>query len=294
MNIITMPIYLNIHLENGIMNKLLIVFVHIFLLSQNDGWKQIHNSREYSISGIANFNDGYLVVHDNKKKNQARVSYINRELKIKKLIWPEPKLPYDLESAVKMPGKMNRYIFMGSKGICYEVTVDPKDFRIDVLHTFTLPGLKPKMNLEGLTIYPSGQGLIFIYGNRGSDSETSTLFTVFFNHKKKLFKDLNQFEYDLPIPKKHKRNFADLTLKEDGSIWTVATSDPGNNGPFTSAIYELGEINHAGTFIPIHPNLLKPIMVFSGQKVEAMVFHKGHLVLMTDNENFGSTFKLME
>ena len=40
-------------------------------------------------------------------------------------------------------------------------------------------------------------------------------------------------------------------LKDDGTLWTAATSDHGNNGPFSSAIYELGEINHSGKFEPI-------------------------------------------
>jgi hypothetical protein len=276
------------------MNKIFLFLLPVFLIGQDDGWQQIHNSREYSISGVAAIKNGFLVVHDNKKKSQPRVSFINDKLKITKLIWPESELPYDLEAAVSLPGKLNRFILMESRGKCYEITVDPKDFRMDVLHTFTLPGLKPKMNLEGLNIFPSGQGLVFIYADRGSDSRKSTLFTAFFNPKEKSFYELSRFEFGLPIPKTHRRNIADLAIKEDGSLWTSATSDPGDDGPFTTAIYELGSINHAGTFTPIHPKLLKPIIVIAGQKVEALMFYKEHLVLMTDNENFGATFKLLD
>jgi hypothetical protein len=35
-------------------------------------------------------------------------------------------------------------------------------------------------------------------------------------------------------------------------------------------------------------------MTFDGQKVEAMIFQKDKLVLMTDNENFGSTMNTIE
>ncbi len=276
------------------MNKLIFFLLPIVLLSQEDGWQQIHNSREYSISGVAAFKDGYLVVHDNKKKNQPRVSYLDDELVITQLIWPEPELPYDLEAAVALPGKLNRFIFMESTGKCYEVSVDQNDFRMDVLHTFTLPGLKSKMNLEGLTIFPSGQGLVLIYGDRGSDTRISTLFTAFFNPKNKSFYELNQFMFDLPKPKKYKRNIADLTLKLDGSLWSAATADPGDEGPFSTFIYELGQFYHSGTFIPTHPNLLKPIMTFDGQKIEAMMFQKEGLVLMTDNENFGASLKFID
>ncbi|MDP6339262.1 MAG: hypothetical protein QF842_02915 [Candidatus Marinimicrobia bacterium] len=276
------------------MNKLFLFLFSVFLFGQEDDWHHIHNSREFSISGLAAFKNGYLVVHDNKKKKQPRVSYLDNKLQITKLIWPEPKLPYDLEAAVTYPNKPNRYILMESTGKCYEVFVDPKDFRVDVLHTFTLPGLKATMNLEGLTIYPSGQGLVFIYGDRGADTRKSTLYTAFFSPEKKSFYELKRFTFDLPEPKKYKRNIADLAIKADGSLWTSATSDPGDDGPFTTAIYELGEINPAGAFTPIHPDLLKPIMVIAGQKVEAMMFHNGRLVLMTDNENFGTTVKFMD
>ena len=54
-------------------------------------------------------------------------------------------------------------------------------------------------------------------------------------------------------------------------------------------IRDRGQFSHAGVFSPTHPDLLKAIMVFEGQKVEAMIFQKDKLVLMTDNENYGST-----
>ena len=272
--------------------KNIFLLIPALLFSQPfDGWKIIHGERLYSISGMAKFKDGYLVVHDNKKKGQPRISYIDRELKIYPVVWPEVKLPYDLEAMVAIPGKKNRFILMESKGKCYEVMVNPYDLRTDLIQSFLLPGLKPNMNLEGLTIFPSGQGLVFIFGDRGSDKRKSTLFTAFFNPQKKSFYEMKKFIIDLPKPINNKRNIADLALKPDGSLWTSSTSDPGNDGPFTTAIYELGKMDHAGTFKPIHPALRHPIMVFGGQKIEAMMFQKDHLIFMTDNENFGASFR---
>lgn len=274
------------------MNKFLILLIPYFIFAQNNNWIKIHDEREYSVSGIARFNNGYLVVHDNKRKNQARVSHINDELKITKLIWPETLLPFDLEAIAALPNKSNHFILMESTGKCYEIIIDPTDFRIVLISTFTLRGITARMNLEGLTIYNSGQGLVFIYGDRGSDSRNSTLFVSFFDYNKKRFFQINTFKYDLPIPNNNKRNIADLFLKDDGTLWTAATSDPGNNGPFSSAIYELGEINHSGKFEPTHPELLKPIIVYDNQKVEALMFYEDNLVMMTDNENLGATFKM--
>ena len=67
-----MHTYLRILSNSGIMNKLIILITPLVLLGQGYNWSQIHDTREYSISGVARFNDGYIVVHDNKKKNQAR------------------------------------------------------------------------------------------------------------------------------------------------------------------------------------------------------------------------------
>jgi len=72
------------------------------LLSEENIWKTIHDKREYSISGVALFKDGYIVVHDNKEKQEPRISYLDKKLNISKLIWPEPMLPFDLEAVARI------------------------------------------------------------------------------------------------------------------------------------------------------------------------------------------------
>ena len=104
-----------------IRNILLLLPFTVF--SQNYIWEQIHDKREYSISGVALFKDGYIVVHDNKRRNQARVSYIDKKLNITKLIWPVRKLPFDLEAVVKFPNIDNRFILMESTGKCYDIFI---------------------------------------------------------------------------------------------------------------------------------------------------------------------------
>ena len=80
---------------------IIIFFLSYFVHGQDLNWSKIHSTREFSISGAAKFQKGYLIVHDNKKKKQARLSFLNSNLEIKKLIWPEKKLPYDLEGIFK-------------------------------------------------------------------------------------------------------------------------------------------------------------------------------------------------
>mgnify|MGYP001159858775 FL=1 len=272
-----------------IKNYLTYLILLVSVQAQND-WNKVHESRRFSISGVAQFEKGFLVVHDNKKKDQPRISYLDKSLNLRKLIWPEPKLPYDLEALHKVPEFRNKFIAMESTGKAYLFYVDPFDFRIEIVQTFTLPGISNKMNLEGFAIFNSAQGQIFLYGDRGSNKRNSTLITAFYDPSNHNIYEVNKFEIELPIPKKSKRNIADLTIDINGGVWTSATSDPGNNGPFKTAIYQIGQMNNTGTFDFNHPSLLSPLMVIENQKVEAMIFDKGDLILMTDNENYGATY----
>ena len=272
------------------MKRYLVYILLCYSIEAKNDWRKVHGSREYSISGVAKFEKGFLVVHDNKKKSQPRISYLDKSLRLRKLVWPEPKLPYDLEALHKMPGFKNKFIAMESTGKAYIFYIDPFNFRIEIVQTFTLPGISNKMNLEGLAIYNSAQGQIFLYGDRGSNKRSSTLIVALYDPTNHNIFEVSKFEAELPIPEKSKRNIADLTIDINGGVWTAATSDPGNNGPFKTAIYQVGQMNNTGTFDFNHPSLLKPLMIIENQKVEAMIFDKGDLILMTDNENFGATF----
>lgn len=273
-----------------VIKKYLFILSFLSLVIAQDKWYQIHGSRQFSISGVAKFEKGFLVVHDNKKKKQPRISYLDKSFKLRKLVWPEPKLPYDLEALHKMPHYTNKFIAMESTGKAYLFFVDPFDFRIELIQTFTLPGISNKMNLEGLAVFNSAQGQVFIYGDRGSNKRSSTLITALYEPANHNIYEVNKFVIELPFPENDKRNIADLAIDNNGGVWTVATSDPGNDGPFQTAIYHIGQMSNVGTFNFNHPSLLKPLMIIDNQKVEAMIFNKERLILMTDNENFGATF----
>ena len=74
----------------------------------------ISGKRELSISGIATTTseDTYLVVHDNKKKNQLRVGLVTMlaDSLYSGLGWPDKDLPIDLEALTNISGKKNQYI----------------------------------------------------------------------------------------------------------------------------------------------------------------------------------------
>ena len=106
------------------MKKYLIYLLLFYIVEAQNDWRKVHGARQYSISGVAKFEKGFLVVHDNKKKNQPRISYLDNSLRLRKLIWPEPLLPYDLEALHKMPGFKKYFAgpgFWGGPKICSKI-----------------------------------------------------------------------------------------------------------------------------------------------------------------------------
>ena len=120
-----------------------------FFSCDDDNWIRISEERVYSISGVSAFNNGWLVVHDNKKINQPRVSLLSKNNQLKDLTWPHSSLPYDLEAIHLIPNYENQYVVMESTGKCYRIIVNPDTEEIRIKGEFKLPGLSESMNLEG-------------------------------------------------------------------------------------------------------------------------------------------------
>ena len=250
------------------------------------GWENIHTERKYSISGVAKFDSLLLVVHDNKMMNQPRISFLEKNM-IKPISWPLKDLPYDLEGIYAIPEFPYQFILMESTGKCYKIELMRELNKIAVLNQFILPNLKGRMNLEGLALFKSKNHLKIFYGDRGSDTRKSTLFVGDYDHENDNISNVSSFEIDLPMPLKDKRNIGDLCFDNKNFLWSSATSDPGDNGPFSTYIYKIGRISESG-YHPIPPGRGFTVN-FDDQKVEAMTFEKGVLILLTDNENFGSS-----
>ena len=261
-------------------------------------WIKISPLREFSISGVAPFYNNFIIVHDNKRANQARISMLDQKNNLILLDWPELKLPFDLEAIHLIPGTKNEFLIMESRGYCYKISINSKTNIIDILNKFKLPKLTKKMNLEGLALYKysnSKNDLIkIIYGDRGSNTRESTLFIGNYDFVNGIVTNVELFQFSVKEPVSHRRNISDLAVDKNNNLWCSATSDPSNDGPFETKLYILGQLNNNGYF-----NKRKNLLVsrsIDKQKVEAMTFHKNRLILMTDNEKKGSSvnsFKVM-
>ena len=258
-----------------------------FFSCDDDNWIRISEERVYSISGVSAFNNGWLVVHDNKKINQPRVSLLSKNNQLKDLTWPHSSLPYDLEAIHLIPNYDNQYVLMESTGKCYRIIVDPDTEEIRLKGEFKLPGLSESMNLEGLALIESNGVLKVFYGDRGSDSRPSTLFFADYNVKQNEITVVRSYSFSLLEPMSDRRNIADLVFDKKGNLWSAATSDPGNDGPFETKLFRVRKMSKQGSFSLTRP--MKSSKTFENEKVEAMTIFKNGILLLTDNENLGSS-----
>ena len=258
-----------------------------FFSCDDDNWIRISEERIYSISGVSAFNNGWLVVHDNKMVDQPRISLLSKENQLKKLRWPLSLLPYDLEAIHSIPNYENQYVVMESTGKCYRILVGPDTEQIEVKGEFKLPGLSESMNLEGFALIENNETLKVFYGDRGSDSRPSTLFFADYNVQLNEVTVVRSYSFSLLEDMSDKRSIADLVFDKKGNLWSAATSDPGNDGPFETRLFRVGKMSKEGSFSLTRP--MKSSKTFENEKVEAMTTYKSGILLLTDNENFGSS-----
>ena len=258
-----------------------------FFSCDDDNWIRISEERIYSISGVSAFNNSWLVVHDNKKINQPRVSLLSKNNKLKDLTWPHSSLPYDLEAIHSIPNYGNQYVVMESTGKCYRIIVNPDTEEIRIKGEFKLPGLSESMNLEGFALIENNGILKVFYGDRGSDSRPSTLFFADYNVQLDEVTVVRSYSFSLLEDMSDKRSIADLIFDKKGNLWSAATSDPGNDGPFETRLFRIGQMSKKGSFSLARP--MKSSKTFENEKVEAMTTYKSGILLLTDNENFGSS-----
>ena len=278
-----------------------IIFILISLSCQtelrpiDERWQFVSGKREIAISGISSTSDTnkYLVVHDNKKKGQLRIGLINlsADSLYVGLKWPSEDLPIDLEALSNIPGLKNEYIAMGSWGFCYWIKLDLQSNTIDIIKEFRIPNSGPPLNLENLLIIRKNNNTYISWAHRGSDNEESKLFwgqISLFDDNITISVEDSIF-IDLPWQVKSKRHMSDMDIDNNNMLWTSSTSDPGDDGPYQSAIYKIGkfEILKEKLYFNISDSFPKQYL-FKNNKVEALTFNENKIVFATDDENLGA------
>lgn len=282
------------------------------------------------ISGMALVEDNtYLVVNDKKdgpndeprlsivRVKKAGVSYesvILEGLGIKINVQNKPN---DLEAVCKIPGTTDEYLiaesgyFSGDYGRILHIKVEQKKDKwvakyINSFKPFPVPpsGETPKEDhIEGMACVEAPNGdLIFILAKRGKNAKLAELVLGKLSPAVSSYNFTRIGSSNLTPVAGYGRGAGDIYLKSISKnrwhVWSVATEDGSDVGPFRSLIYYAGDfvVNTPGNyqFTLTHPytNLWK----VDGMKVEALaepaeVISSSVLSIGTDEDVYGGVWR---
>ena len=272
--------------------------------------------------GMASLGDGrYLIVHDNKANEPgtrlstfdpatSRPQALSQPVAL--IDWHHPQgISNDLESVCALPGHPGEVLaaesgyYKGQYGRIFHLKVVGQT--AEILRTHALPrdaaGEKPA-NYEGLVCQQLADGrTLLILGERGGGAPRpqGSLRAGWLDAEGNA---VRWAEQSLPVRAAgtwstdyQVRDIADLALEADGTLWSVATIDPGDQGPFRSMIWRVGTVDGSKA----QPIELLPAAVgwtLEGLKVEAITTPeptmKGvRLIMATDDEDYGAAWRTL-
>lgn len=244
-------------------------------------WTAVGTGMTGGVSGAAPTASGWVLVRDNKKAGQNRVSLLSPSGLLTPLVWPGVQ-PVDLEAVAASPVTPGRFVAMTSSGSGWVIEIVGQS--ITVIRPVALPvGTR---NVESFALTSSGAGVVAVWATRGSSTSPARVYASTFEESVAGFGVVARGLVSVPYPSTAVRHVADLVVNE-GRLLGSATSDPGRAGPFTSAVYDYGTVAlvaGAATLALGPPQLLAQ---YPGHKVEALTCAGPTTLLGTDDESLG-------
>jgi hypothetical protein len=288
----------------------------------DDGWQSAGKGKTAGISGIAVSGAGVadgdvkaVVVRDNKKPGENRIASVGyhdgEKPDVEPLDWKGGALPADLEALTAVPGEKGGHLAVTSSGTAYHLSVSGGEAK--VVDTFELPAVQAGDEVENLTlgtVSPSSPSaaprdaqatavkgkLTAVWGGRGEDDRPGTLHAAlltFDSAGRADFGEVRSAEVRAPYPDEDVRHASDTALTDSGDLLVSSASDPGDDGPFDSAVYAAGRVSldDSGAVVLTvakDPEVLKK---FEKHKIEALACLPGtdKAILGTDDENEGGS-----
>ncbi|MFE0190311.1 hypothetical protein [Streptomyces sp. NPDC058989] len=279
-----------------------------------DDWQRVGDDITSGVSGIVV--DGRhgdtvdaLAVRDNKEPGQQRLVAVrySRHAKpqVRAVEWQgEP--PVDLEAIDAVPGREGEYVALASDGTAYRIrrekgtvlredgALHRKRDTVRVIHEFRLPGISPDGNYEGFALARTARGtVVAVWADRGGDERPAKLTAATWNPATDAFGQPDSVEFSVPYPAEHVRHVSDVELSARGGLTVSSASDPGDDGPYDSALYAAGRLvarddGEAELRLSATPDRLA---TFAGHKIEALACLPGSRtgILGTDDENDGGS-----
>lgn len=268
-----------------------------------DEWQKVGGDSRSGVSGIAyegRTADGAgahaLIVHDNKRAGQPRLSRVtHREgsASVSPITWDGPE-PVDLEAIEAVPGTPGEYVALAARGIVYRLTVTGST--ATVLDYAPLPAIGEGDDFESFALVSQNGKLAALWADRGAGADRpATLYAAplsFAPWGQTLFGAVTRRAYRAAYPTGDAaRHISDISVTDSGRILASSAADAGDDGPFDSAVSDLGRVtvSAAGRVrvtLAASPSVLG---TFPGYKIEALecLPGSGEAAVGTDDENLG-------
>lgn len=276
-------------------------------MSNMPGWQRVGDGITSGISGVVidrQHGDtvDLLAVRDNKKSGQNRLVAVryspDAKPRLRPLTWAG-ELPVDLEAIDAVPGRDGEYVALASSGKAYRIHREKDTVRVS--HAFRLPGVSPDANYEGFALTAIRGRIVAVWADRGQDDRPGKLSAAQWDPDTNTFGPRDSAEFTVPYPTDEVRHISDVQLSATGALTVSSASDPGDDGPYDSALYQAGRVS-VGSGVRLHvPDAPRRLATFPGYKIEALACgpragkgRSGKGILGTDDENGGGSITAAE
>lgn len=285
----------------------LTILVTSLLISQQvfaQAWRPVKGGIFFGISGMALVQQqsntlDLLIVHDNKEKDRGRLAIIKVQDKNQPqyfpLQWPRNiELPIDLEAITSVPERNNvSFMALSSFGKVYHLKITNDNKNVEIIKVFDLPKVPQGSNFEGFALQEIDSKLLAVWAHRGDGKESAIIYWGVLDLVGYQIAQIGFANLIVPWPTSNVRHISDLKIDPAGILFISSASDPGNDGPFDSAVYVAGAFGVSGNAIAFRQNpQLVPLYRYRYHKVEAIELlpgAKGGVIVGTDDENMGAS-----
>ncbi|MFB2934378.1 hypothetical protein ACE1B6_03790 [Aerosakkonemataceae cyanobacterium BLCC-F154] len=288
---------------------IIVLIVSLLLNSQQvvaEQWRPVKGGINFGISGMALIDRkdnalDFLVVHDNKGKDQGRLAIVTIKDGQQPEYFPwnsasdlnELYFGSDLEAITAVPTAPSSFMALSSKGKVYYFRLGKRKGESFLLRVFDLPNLPEKPNFEGFAVQEIDNKLLAVWAERGEGEKPGIIYWGILNLSSFQIELKGSKSFTVPWPNSpHLRHISDLKIDRLGTVFISSTIDPGNDGPFTSAVYIAGVFVVNGNEVSFRENSdLFPLYRLDYHKVEAIELvpgANGGIIVGTDDENMGS------
>lgn len=272
------------------------------VLAQTSQWRPVSGNRRDNISGMALIEQAgdkisFFIVNDNKKPEQNHVALLSIEgraaPKYTPLRWIGEEVPTDLEAITAVPSTANNFMMLTAAGRVFHVELDRQNNSVRVLKSFDVPSMPSDHDFEAFALQKVGSLLLAVWADRGLGQKPAQIFWSRFDFKTAAFSHVGSAKVNVPFSTENTRHISDVKVDGSGAVFITSASDPGNDGPFASAVYFAGTFNicNSQQITFVQPSQLVRLFRFDHHKVEALELvlgARGGLVFGTDDENLGA------